>query len=78
VSDALGACLGIPGTTADRAVFPDGPVTGATVLVHGVLGGVGSLAAQLAPGDTKKRRGWLGSSIAAPESGWRRGLPYGR
>ncbi len=31
-----------------RAVFDDGPVTGMTVLVHGVLGGVGSLAAQLA------------------------------
>jgi len=42
-------------------------VTGATVLVHGVLGGVGSLAAQLAPGDTKKRRGWLGSSMPYPE-----------
>jgi len=48
VSDELGACLGIPGITAHRAVFGDGPVTGSTVLVHGVLGGVGSLAAQLA------------------------------
>jgi NADPH2:quinone reductase len=48
VSDEVGACLGIPGTTAHRAVFGDGPVTGATVLVHGVLGGVGALAAQLA------------------------------
>lgn len=48
VPDELGACLGIPGITAHRAVFADGPVTGATVLVHGVLGGVGSLAAQLA------------------------------
>lgn len=48
VSDELGACLGIPGITAHRAVFADGPVTGRTVLVHGVLGGVGSLAAQLA------------------------------
>ena len=46
--DDVGACLGIPGITAHRAVFGDGPVTGATVLVHGVLGGVGSLAAQLA------------------------------
>jgi NADPH2:quinone reductase len=44
----LAACLGIPGVTAHRAVFADGPVTGRTVLVHGVLGGVGSLAAQLA------------------------------
>src|SRR3954451_3446139 len=48
VSDQVGACLGIPGVTAHRAVFCDGPVTGLTVLVHGVLGGVGSLAAQLA------------------------------
>jgi NADPH2:quinone reductase len=48
VSDEVGACLGIPGITAHRAVFADGPVAGATVLVHGVLGGVGALAAQLA------------------------------
>src|SRR3954447_11515026 len=40
VSDEVGACLGIPGITAHRAVFGDGPVAGATVLVHGVLGGV--------------------------------------
>jgi NADPH2:quinone reductase len=48
LSDELGACLGIPGITAHRAVFADGPVDGQLVLVHGVLGGVGSLAAQLA------------------------------
>jgi NADPH2:quinone reductase len=48
VSDEIGACLGIPGITAHRAVFADGPVAGQTVLVHGVLGAVGSLAAQLA------------------------------
>jgi NADPH2:quinone reductase len=48
VPDEVGACLGIPGITAHRAVFADGPVTGATVLVQGVLGAVGSLAAQLA------------------------------
>jgi len=48
VSDEVGACLGIPGITAHRAVFADGPVEGATVLVHGLLGGVGALAAQLA------------------------------
>jgi len=48
VTDELGACLGIPGITAHRAVFADGPVEGSTVLVHGVLGGVGALAAQLA------------------------------
>src|SRR3954469_24338797 len=48
VSDEVGACLGIPGITAHRAVFADGPVAGTTVLVQGVLGGVGALAAQLA------------------------------
>jgi NADPH2:quinone reductase len=48
VSDEIGACLGIPGITAHRSVFSDGPVEGRTVLVQGVLGGVGALAAQLA------------------------------
>jgi NADPH2:quinone reductase len=48
VSDEVGACLGIPGITAHRAVFGDGPVAGKTILVHGVLGAVGSVAAQLA------------------------------
>lgn len=48
VSDEIGACLGIPGITAHRAVFADGPVHGRTVLVAGVLGGVSALAAQLA------------------------------
>lgn len=48
VDEELAACLGIPGITAHRAVFGDGPVAGRTVLVAGVLGGVGSLAAQLA------------------------------
>jgi NADPH2:quinone reductase len=46
--DYLGASLGIPGITAHRTVFADGPVDGKLVLVNGVLGGVGSLAAQLA------------------------------
>ncbi|MFD6285263.1 NADPH:quinone reductase [Streptomyces sp. NPDC060205] len=66
LSDELGASLGIPGITAHRAVFADGPVDGRTVLVHGVLGGVGSLAAQLARWDgatvigTVRRGGDLG------------------
>src|SRR5215213_11832487 len=51
VGEETGACLGIPGITAHRAVFAGGPIRGATVLVHGALGGVGSLAAQLG-GDT--------------------------
>jgi len=48
VGDEVGACLGIPGITAHRAVFADGPVSGQTVLVHGVRGAVSALAAQLA------------------------------
>ena len=48
VSDETGACFGIPGITAHRAVFADGPVRGQIVLVHGVRGSVSSLAAQLA------------------------------
>src|SRR3954454_19706136 len=55
VTDELGACLGIPGITAHRAVFGDGPVEGKTVLVHGVLGAVGSMAAQLAA--------WRGATV---------------
>jgi NADPH:quinone reductase len=51
VGDEVGACLGIPGITAHRAVFADGSVEGRTVLVQGVLGGVASLAAQLARRD---------------------------
>jgi NADPH2:quinone reductase len=48
VGNDAGACLNIPGITAHRAVFSDGAVAGKTVLVHGVLGSVSSLAAQLA------------------------------
>lgn len=48
VGDDVAASLGIPGVTAHRAVFADGPVHGRTVLVQGVRGAVGSLAAQLA------------------------------
>jgi NADPH2:quinone reductase len=48
ISHEVGACLGIPGITAHRAVFADGPVAGAVVLVHGIRGAVGSMAAQLA------------------------------
>src|SRR5580693_6313312 len=55
VSDETGACLGIPGITAHRAVFADGPVSGQTVLVHGVRGSVSSLAAQLAR--------WAGATV---------------
>ncbi|WP_328681465.1 NADPH:quinone reductase [Streptomyces sp. NBC_00322] len=57
LSDETGAGLGIPGITAHRAVFGDGPVDGKIVLVHGVLGGVSSLAAQLAR--------WGGATVLA-------------
>jgi NADPH2:quinone reductase len=43
-----GACLGIPGITAHRAVFVAGPVEGRTVLVQGGAGAVGACAVQLA------------------------------
>ena len=43
-----GACLGIPGITAHRAVNVAGPVKGSTVLVHGGAGAVGACAVQLA------------------------------
>jgi NADPH2:quinone reductase len=57
LGDDLGASLGIPGITAHRTVFADGPVDGKLVLVHGVLGGVGSLAAGLAR--------WGGATVLA-------------
>jgi NADPH2:quinone reductase len=37
VPDAVGAWLDIPGITAHRAVFADGPVAGQTVLVQGAI-----------------------------------------
>ncbi len=48
VSMEQGACLGIPGITAHRAVHVAGSVAGRTVLVHGGAGTVGSFAVQLA------------------------------
>ena len=43
-----GACLGIPGMTAHRAVHVAGPVDGRTVLVQGGAGAVGLCAVRLA------------------------------
>jgi NADPH:quinone reductase len=43
-----GACLGIPGITAHRAVHVAGSVNGQTVLVQGGAGAVGACAVQLA------------------------------
>ena len=48
VSFEQGACLGIPGITAHRAVHVAGPVEGRTVLVQGGAGAVGAFAVQLA------------------------------
>src|SRR3954453_23075863 len=64
ISDEVGACLGIPGITAHRAVFADGPVAGKRVLVHGVLGAVSSIAAQLAAW-----RGGAGRACAGGRTG---------
>ena len=44
----VGAALGIPFLTAHRALFRDGPIDGATVLVAGGAGAVGNAAVQLA------------------------------
>jgi NADPH2:quinone reductase len=48
VSLEQGACLGIPGITAHRAVHVAGPVEGRNVLVQGGAGAVGACAVQLA------------------------------
>ncbi|MBV9405800.1 MAG: NADPH:quinone reductase [Acidobacteriaceae bacterium] len=48
VSMEQGACLGIPGITAHRAVHVAGDVEGRTVLVQGAAGSVGLCAVQLA------------------------------
>src|ERR1700691_5384975 len=48
VSMEQGACLGIPGITAHRAVHIAGAVNGRTVLVQGAAGSVGLCAVRLA------------------------------
>ncbi len=40
----IGACLGIPGITAHRALFADGPIDAQTIFVAGAVGTVGSIA----------------------------------
>ena len=47
VSMEQGACLGIPGITAHRAVHVGGPVSRRTMLVQGAAGSVGFCAVQL-------------------------------
>jgi NADPH2:quinone reductase len=51
----IGACLGIPGITAHRALFADGPIDAQTILVAGAVGTVGSIATQLAA--------WAGATV---------------
>jgi NADPH2:quinone reductase len=48
VPDTQAAGLGIPGITAHRAIFADGPVAGRCVLVTGALGAVGRAAVAVA------------------------------
>lgn len=67
VDFVTGACLGVPACTAYAAVFSDGPVDGATVLVAGGAGAVGNLAVQWAK--------WGGatvvSTVSSPEKAGR-------
>lgn len=60
VSFDHGAGLGIPGITAHRCLFADGPLEGRTVLVTGGAGGVGHAAVQLAR--------WAGARVIATVS----------
>lgn len=57
---AQGACLGIPGMTAEIGVLGDGPVKGRTVLVTGGAGAVGHYAVQIAK--------WAGAYVIATAS----------
>ena len=60
ISDAEGACLGIPGLTAYCALFDGGPIEGSVVLVTGGAGAVGHYAVQLAK--------WGGAKVIATVS----------
>jgi NADPH2:quinone reductase len=57
---AEGACLGIPGVTAHRCLFADGPIDGQIILVTGGAGAVGHYAVQLAK--------WAGARVIATVS----------
>jgi NADPH2:quinone reductase len=54
VSYEVGASLGIPGITAHELVMSDGSVKDKIVFIQGILGAVGSLAAQIAHRDGAK------------------------
>jgi NADPH2:quinone reductase len=66
VAPEEGACLGIPGITAHRAVFVGGAVTGQTVLVQGAGGAVGMCAVALARHGGARVIGTVRSSAEEP------------
>src|ERR1700739_2745083 len=66
VSLEEGACLGIPGITAHRAVHVGGDVAGRTVLVQGAGGAVGMCAAALARHAGARVIGTVRSSAEEP------------
>ena len=66
VSPDQGACLGIPGITAHRAVHVGGEVTDRTVLVQGAAGAVGMCAVQLARRAGARVIGTVRSSAEEP------------
>ena len=66
VSMDQGACLGIPGITAHRAVHVAGAVAGRTVLVQGAAGAVGLCAVQLARYARARVIGTIRSSSEEP------------
>ena len=55
--------MGVPGLTAHRCVFADGPVTGKTVLVQGGAGAVGHYAIELA----KRGGARVVTTVSGPE-----------
>jgi NADPH:quinone reductase len=65
-SPEQGACLGIPGITAHRAVHVGGDVAGRTVLVQGAGGAVGMCAVQLARRAGARVIGTVRSSAEEP------------
>jgi NADPH:quinone reductase len=68
VSPDQGACLGIPGITAHRAVHVGGEVAGRTVLVQGAGGAVGMCAVQLARYAGARVIGTVRSSAEEPSA----------
>jgi NADPH:quinone reductase len=68
VSPEEGACLGIPGITAHRAVHVGGAVAGRTVLVQGAGGAVGMCAVALARHAGARVIGTVRSSSEEPSA----------